>query len=276
MLPCFALAAVLALDPTSDPAAVSEPTPEPEAFEIRAAEPEPEPIAVEPAPAAVEPSPAVAPAPAPAATTVSVGAQAELQAGAGAGEPAPEQEPKKQKKPKPSPAERLAHIDQKRVEMHLGIRGYGRHLGGPSAIGASAQLGMGVRLVRGLYIVGELGAGAHGLPFGVQAQGLVGLHHELRLTKWVRPSWSLGYTFLVDTSFDAACGCTRPWYEGVDFEAGTEIVGRNGAQAGLGLRFPMPFAPRLSAYLEADGAYYFDDRPGRLQIGGGVGIQVVF
>lgn len=195
---------------------------------------------------------------------------------------------KKAKKPKPTPEERLAVIDDKRVELHMGLRGYGRYLDAPAALGASVQLGMGVRVIRGLYVTGELGVGAHGLPLGVGAQGFIGLRHELRVAKWVRPSVSLGYTHLLDASFDVdlpkiggdpcSCEADKGWSGGFGFDAGGDVTlaSRSGVQAGLGLRFPFKRAPRLSAYLRGDGAYYFDDRPGRLQIGGSLGLQIVF
>lgn len=211
--------------------------------------------------------------------------------------------PKPAKKPKPSPEARLAELDQKRLEIHTGLRGYGRYLGGPMAIGASYQLGLGVRVVRGLYVTGELGAGAHVLPFGAGAQGFLGLRHELRVTKWVRPSISLGYSHLVDATFEGYgfggelggslggelddCRCQGGGAHGgggldsgvaFDLDGGgsVEIASRSGVQAGLGLRFPFKRAPRLSLYLRGDAAYYFDDRPGRLQAGVGLGLQVVF
>ena len=238
------------------------------------------PIQVQPEPAApVQPEPAAAPveaAPVPVAV-----------------EAAPPKPPKPPKKPKPSPEERLAKVDEARIEMHLGIRGYGRFLDAEPAYGGSVQLGAGVRLVRGLYLSGELGAGVHGMPLGAGAQVLVGLRHELRVSKWVRPTFSLGYTHLVDLGFDAGfqadCDCfdwndhhphPQPGPNGnnvdIDGHGDVDLIQRNGIQGGLGLRFPMRWAPRLSVYVQLDGAYYFDREPGRLQIGGGGGLQVVF
>lgn len=168
------------------------------------------------------------------------------------------------------------------MELHVGPRVYGRFLDAPPAVGASLQLGLGVRIVRGLYVTGELGLGAHGLPIGVAAQGFVGLRHELRMFSWVRPSFSLGYTHLMDASFsanaDVGCGCGKSPDHGFSFDgmASTELASRSGAQAGLGLRFPFRVAPRLSLYLRAEASYYFDERPGRLQAGGSLGVQVVF
>lgn len=181
------------------------------------------------------------------------------------------------------PELRLAELDHRRVEIHLGGRGYGRLLDAPPAFGGSLQLGLGVRLVRGLYLSGEAGLGAHAMPIGAAGQLFVGLRHELRMAPWVRPSLSLGYTHLFDASFDAevdaGCGCGKAGAsEGFSFgaSAGAELASRSGVQAGLGLRFPLRFAPRLSLYLRGDVGYYFDARPGRLQAGGGLGVQVVF
>ncbi|KIG18918.1 hypothetical protein DB30_06529 [Enhygromyxa salina] len=184
--------------------------------------------------------------------------------------------------PPVGPEARLADLDHRRMEIHVGPRVYGRFLDAAPAVGASLQLGLGVRVVRGLYVTGELGAGAHALPVGVAAQGLLGVRHELRMFSWVRPSYSLGYTHLVEANFDGGadldCGCGKSGDHGFSFDgmASTEIASRHGAQAGLGLRFPFRKAPRLSLYLRADASYYFDQRPGRLQAGGSLGLQVVF
>ena len=225
------------------------------------------------------------PSPSPDASA-SAGASVTVTATAEAPKPA-----KKVKKPKPSPEERLAVLDDKRIELHTGVRAYGRYLGAPAAFGGSWQLGLGVRVVRGLYIAGELGLGAHAMPVGVGAQGFIGLRHELRVAKWVRPSISVGYTHLLDASFDVdlpgfsdggdhPCGCSADHGgdSGFGFDAGASatLASRSGVQAGLGLRFPFKRAPRLSGYLRGDAAYYFDDLPGRLQIGGSMGLQIVF
>jgi hypothetical protein len=199
--------------------------------------------------------------------------------------------------PPAAPEARLAELDHRRVEMHLGVRGYGRFLDGQdelvpldedrgsAAYGGALQLGMGVRLVRGLYLSGEVGVGAHGAPFGAQGQVFLGLRHELRMLPWIRPSVSLGYAHLFDASFraeadlPAPCGCGKDHDDG-GFEfsglAEASLASRSGIQGGLGLRMPMRFAPRLSFYVRGDVAYYFDALPGRLQAGGSLGLQVVF
>jgi hypothetical protein len=185
------------------------------------------------------------------------------------------------KPPKPTPEERLARVDDARVALNLGGRVYGRFLSAEPAYGGTLQLGVGVRLVRGLYIAGEVGAGAHAMPFGAQGQVFLGLRHELRVSKWVRPTFSLGYSHLIDTSFHAkvnplCLGCERdPDFE---FSARSDVhlVQRQGIEGGFGLRFPFRWAPRLSVYLRADVDYYFDRAPGRLQVGGGGGVAVVF
>ena len=185
---------------------------------------------------------------------------------------------KKPKRPKLSPEERLAKVDEARVAMNLGGRVYGRFLTASPAYGGAVQLGIGVRVVRGLYLGGEATVGAHAMPFGAQGQLFLGLRHELRMSKWVRPSYSVGYSHLIDARFSAAvdplCLCT-PHHE---FSARSDLrlAQRQGIEAGLGLRFPFKWAPRLSAYLRADVDYYFDQRPGRLQVAGGGGVQVVF
>jgi hypothetical protein len=187
-----------------------------------------------------------------------------------------------QKPPKPTPEERLARVDDARVALNLGGRVYGRFLTAPPAYGGAVQLGLGVRLVRGLYIAGEASVGAHALPFGAAGQVFLGLRHELRMSKWVRPSFSLGYSHLIDVGLEAEvdplCGCTRVHDPSFEFsaESDVDLVQRHGAEAGLGLRFPFRWAPRLSVYLRADVDVYFDDLPGHVQVAGGAGVQVVF
>lgn len=191
------------------------------------------------------------------------------------------------KPPKPSPEARLAKLDDARMELHLGLRGYGRFLDAPAAYGGSVQIGAGVRVVRGLYLAGEIGVGAHAMPLGLGGQVWVGVRHELRMSRWVRPTFSLGYSHLIDVggfdaSFDADCGCLLDDDHDDDHDFGVshrseiELAQRSGVQAGLGLRFPFRWAPRLSVYVRGDVAYYFDDAPGRLQGGGGGGLQIVF
>jgi hypothetical protein len=196
---------------------------------------------------------------------------------------APTEKPAKPAKPpKPTPEERLARADDARVALNLGGRVHGRFLSAPPAYGGALQLGVGVRVVRGLYIAGEVSAGAHAMPFGAQGQVFLGLRHELRMSKWVRPSFSLGYSHLIDARFDAQfdplCGCTRDGGFDFEFDAGTDvdIAQRSGIEGGLGLRFPFRWAPRLSAYVRADVDYYVDQQPGRLQVAGGGGVMVVF
>jgi hypothetical protein len=185
------------------------------------------------------------------------------------------------KPPRPTPEQRLARVDEARIALNLGGRVYSRFLTAPSANGGAVQLGLGVRLVRGLYFAGEASVGAHALPFGAQGQVFLGLRHELRMSKWVRPSYSLGYSHLIDVGLeglvDPLCDCTRD-QSGFEFSARSDVdlAQRRGVEAGLGLRFPFRWAPRLSAYLRADVDYYFDALPGRLQVGGGGGVQVVF
>lgn len=191
-------------------------------------------------------------------------------------------QPPPQKPPKPTPEQRLARVDDARVALNLGGRFYGRFLTAPPAYGGAVQLGIGVRLVRGLYITGEASVGAHALPFGAGGQVFLGLRHELRMSKWVRPSFSLGYSHLIDVGFEAEvdplCGGTREHDQTFEFsaESDVDLAQRHGAEAGLGLRFPFRWAPRLSAYLRADVDVYFDDLPGHVQVAGGGGVQIVF
>ena len=193
----------------------------------------------------------------------------------------------KPKPPKPTPEERLAQLDDKRIALNMGVRGYSRFLGageGPAAhpsYGGGVELGLGVRLVRGLYLHTEVDAGAHALPVGAAGRLFVGARHELRMTKWIRPELSLGYSLAFEGTFDgyADCGCkSEPWDLDLDFGVGAEaeFASRNGVEAGLGFRVPFKRAPRLSLYVRGDATYYFDDRPGRLQAGGSMGFSIVF
>jgi hypothetical protein len=179
-------------------------------------------------------------------------------------------------------------------------------LGGVS-LGGGAQIGLGVRLWRGLYLEAGVGEGVftnvearetdvafrhlgeHGDPLTITAatppspilagQIVMGLRYEVRTprTMWVRPSVYLGATHLHEATLDDFLTAPGKTLAGT----GEFIRHRTGASLGLGLRVPLPerwgpVAPRFSARFDADVAYYFDRHPGRVQAGLGVGLQVVF
>lgn len=207
----------------------------------------------------------------------------------------------------------LEQLDARRFELHIGARGGMRTLDGVS-FGGGAQIGLGVRLWKGLYLeagVGEgvftnveapasevafrhLGAHEGAAPATLAAapelvapapspilagQIVMGLRYEVRTprTMWVRPSVYLGATHLHEATLDDFVVAPGKTLAGT----GEFIRHRTGATLGLGLRLPLPdrwgpVAPRFSARFDADVSYYFDRHPGRVQAGLGVGLQVVF
>ncbi len=170
----------------------------------------------------------------------------------------------------------LAQLDQRRFEIHVLPR-FGARLLAAAELGGSVQLGVGIRLTKGLYLEFELGEGVYAPPVQLSGQILAGLRWEFRRSARVRPNLFAGFTHLHQS-------------QGHDFahEPGHTLLGtaktihhRSGAQLGLGLRFPFPaswgkHAPRFSGLVRTDVAYYFDGAAGRLQAGLGAGLSVVF
>ncbi|MCA9696656.1 MAG: hypothetical protein KC431_03945 [Myxococcales bacterium] len=122
-------------------------------------------------------------------------------------------------------------------------------------------------------------ADSRGAGLILAGQILMGLRYEIRTpaTRHLRPTTFLGVSHLheagVDDFLDAP-GATLAGFA-------PQIRHRTGLAAGVGLRAPFPerwgpVAPRFSARLGLDVAYYFDDAPGRLQAGANLGVQVVF
>lgn len=154
---------------------------------------------------------------------------------------------------------------------------FGARLVEGASFGGSVQIGVGVRLYRGLYLEVELGEGLYAPPLELSGQILGGLRWELRRSTKVRPSLFAGFTHVHQSHaehFVHAPGHTL---------AGTAetIHHRSGAQLGFGLRFPFPAAwgkqaPRFSGLLRTDVAYYFDAAPARVQAGVAAGFSVVF
>jgi hypothetical protein len=215
----------------------------------------------------------------------------------------------------PTPPPTLAQLDDRRFELHIGGRGGMRMLDGVS-LGGGAQIGLGVRLWKGLYLEAGVGEGVFTQPesrereavafrhFGeheeaipaileptpaatpapapspiLAGQIVMGLRYEVRTprTMWVRPSVYLGATHLHEATLDDFIAAPGKTLAGT----GEFIRHRTGAMLGLGLRVPLPerwgpVAPRFSARFDADASYYFDRHPGRVQVGLGVGLQVVF
>jgi hypothetical protein len=203
--------------------------------------------------------------------------------------------------PRPAPPT-LEQLDARRFELHLGARGGVRMLDGVS-LGGGAQIGLGVRLWKGLYLEAGVGEGVFGNvearesevvfrhlgeheaaaappPSPILAgQIVMGLRYEVRTprTMWVRPSVYLGATHLHEATLEDFVAAPGKTLAGT----GEFIRHRTGATVGLGLRVPLPerwgpVAPRFSARFDADASYYFDRHPGRVQAGLGVGLQVVF
>lgn len=214
----------------------------------------------------------------------------------------------------PSPSPKT--LDERRFELHLGGQGRGRFRQGAS-FGGGAQVGLGVRLWRGLWLEAGVGEGIYQLRSSpspepsafrhlgphdepgaaeinetaaagaASARGrsallageiLLGLRYELRLPQTrLRPSVLLGASHLHEATLDEFLAAPGKTLAGT----GDFIVHRTGAALGLGLRVPFPerwgaFAPRISARFDANFAYYFDDAPGQIQAGVGVGLQALF
>lgn len=202
-------------------------------------------------------------------------------------------------------------FDDARFELHLGGRAGGRFVGtgtaGPSSFGGGLSLGLGVRLWQGLYLEASVGEGVFSNPerldtfrhlgthetdeaLAIEAppaagspllvgQILLGARYEIRSAKTlrVRPSVFLGATHLHEATLADFAEDPGKTLAGT----GKFIRHRTGAQVGVGLRVPFPerwgrVAPRFSARFDVDGAYYFDAHPGRVQVGIGAGLQVVF
>lgn len=105
-------------------------------------------------------------------------------------------------------------------------------------------------------------------------QILMGLRYEVRTprTERMRPSVFLGVTHLHEATLEQFVDAPGKTLAGI----GDFIVHRTGVQLGVGLRIPFRSAPRFSLRIDTDAAYYFDDHPGRLQAGLGLGLQAVF
>lgn len=203
----------------------------------------------------------------------------------------------------------LAQLDERRFELHLGIRA-GSRFGGPASFGGGASFGLGVRLWKGLFLEASVGEGVFSTPRAAPTPGfrhlglhdappaaapaqsgpdaasallagqiLLGARYEVRTpkTKWVRPTFFLGATHLHEATLGDLAREPGKTLAGT----GEFIRHRTGLQLGVGLRAPLParwgpVAPRFSLRVDADAAYYFDAHPGRAQVGLGLGLQVVF
>lgn len=170
----------------------------------------------------------------------------------------------------------LAELDERRFEIHLLPR-FGARLLDTTELGGSIQLGVGVRLWKGLMFEVELGEGVYAPPVQLSGQILAGLRWELRRSARVRPSLFAGFTHLHQSHGNHFL------HEPAHTLLGTAktIQHRSGAQLGFGLRFPFPpawgkQAQRFSGLVRTDVAYYFDAGPGQLQAGLSAGFSVVF
>lgn len=182
-------------------------------------------------------------------------------------------EPESTEPERPTPTR--AELDEARFEVYLGARGVARLLDTTQGAGA-LQLGLGVRLWKGLYLEAELAEGLFGPPLGNAGQINFALTWELRKHDRVRPFATLGFTHAHESSFEHLTHAPAATLIGTAHT----IHHRSGALVGGGLRLPWsrlgPVGSRFATYLRTDVAYYFDEGPGRLQVGLGVGVQVVF
>ncbi|NVB43164.1 hypothetical protein G6O69_35400 [Pseudenhygromyxa sp. WMMC2535] len=175
-----------------------------------------------------------------------------------------------------APAPASLDLDSARFELHLGLRGGLRSLGAPVAGGGGLQLGLGVRLWRGLYLEVGVGEGLYtdpeqsidadssssselrhlghtSAPAGstdgenlsaanedpamrLAGQILLALRYEFRQPRRLRPHLSLGLTHLHEATI--ADFLDQPGR--VIFGVADSIRHRTGIQAGAGLRVPFP------------------------------------
>ncbi len=181
--------------------------------------------------------------------------------------------PKRKTKRPPLTREQL---DQKRFEIYLAGRGFVRLLDTPPQPGGALQIGLGVRLWRGLYLEAELGEGLFARPLGNAGQILFGLTWELRKLERVRPYATLALTHAHESSLVHLAHNPASTLLGTAHT----IHHRTGMQLGTGVRLPWSrlgaVGSRFATVVRTDVAYYFDEGPGRLQVGLGVGVQVVF
>ena len=179
--------------------------------------------------------------------------------------------------PLPSAREPALELDDKRLLFYGLARGAGRFRHGAAGAGGSLQLGVGVRLVRGLYLQGEIGEGLFANPTQTVGTVIAGLRYEIRRWDRLRPSAMLGFNHAHRSDLEDLR--RRPIATLAGFADG--ITHRTGLHADMTLRLPFPShwrrpLTRLSGLVRADMAYFFDHTGHPLHLGLGAGLSVTF
>lgn len=168
-------------------------------------------------------------------------------------------------------------LDQKRLLIFVAGRGATRLMNGDPSFGGSGQLGIGIRVVHGLFIQAEIGEGVYGGPGESVGTIIAGLRYEVRSWGRLRPSAFVGFTHAHQSSLGDLRAAPFATLAG----AADTIEHRTGIQGDLALRIPFPShwrgpLPRFSTVVRGDVGYYFDDVAAPLHVGLGAGLSVTF
>jgi hypothetical protein len=168
-------------------------------------------------------------------------------------------------------------LDEKRLLVFVAGRGATRLMDADPSFGGSGQLGIGIRVVRGLFIQAEVGEGVYGGPGESVGTIIAGLRYEVRSWGRLRPSAFVGFTHAHQSSLRDLGAAPFATLAG----AADTIEHRTGIQGDLMLRIPFPShwrgpLPRFSTVVRGDVGYYFDDVAAPLHLGVGAGLSVTF
>lgn len=168
-------------------------------------------------------------------------------------------------------------LDSKRMLIFVAGRGAGQFIDADPGFGGSAQIGVGVRLIHGLFLQAEIGEGLYAAAGENVGTIIGGLRYELRAPRRLRPSFFLGFTHAHQSSLRDLADAPLATLAG----AADTIEHRTGLQVDTALRVPFPRhwrgpLPRFSGLFRADLGYYFDDVGAPLHVGVGAGMSVTF
>lgn len=166
-------------------------------------------------------------------------------------------------------------LDARRVMLFGTARAGARFVHGSASPGGSLQGGAAVRVVRGLFLEGEVGEGLYARPGHAVGTIAAGVRYELRRWDRVRPSAFLGFVHAHRSTLDDLADAPGATLAGF----ADTISHRTGMKLDLGLRLPFPARlgrplSRLSGLLRADLAYYTDHKGWPLHVGVAAGISI--